>query len=145
MGGLFGHLYLTRITKFQILLVSWGWTGLRGGHFAGVEAMSWISGQGAALQCCATLVRVCMGGNSTEAVGWGIFQSFVGLNNYISLALYHLLNDPDKQGNLERFSEIQILSKIGCFYKHSTSPTITISNFISWDSCQIAATQYTIQ
>ena len=85
MGGLLGHLYLTRITKFQILLVSWGWTGLRGGHFAGVEAMSWISGQGATLQYCATLVRVCMEGNSTKAVGWCIFLTSFPLKPYVHL------------------------------------------------------------
>lgn len=69
MGGLFGRLCLIRSTAFQILLVRWDWGSLRGGYFAGVEAMAWIPGPGAALQYCATLVRVCMEGNSTEAVG----------------------------------------------------------------------------
>jgi hypothetical protein len=82
MGGLFGHFCLTQSTSFQILLVNWNWGSLRGGHFAGVEAMAWIPGLGAALQYCATLVRVCMEGNSAEAVGWGIL--FVSL-----IALYH--------------------------------------------------------
>lgn len=110
MGGLFGHLCLTWSTYFQVPLVDWDWGGLRGGYFGGVESMAWIPDQGATSQCCATLVRVWMEGNSTEAVGRGTFLASFPLRHLVRLGTLPKLISLDYQLVVSLRSSLVVLS-----------------------------------